>query len=113
MWSPSQALRGDTEPSPSKLAWVHGRALCSLLPSPQPPPPPPPALPPPLRLQRVYVGNLPAGVTEAELRQAINELMVQCGGCSAAGFPIVSCKLYPVRIEAPAGVGMWQGASRL
>ncbi|PSC72366.1 splicing factor U2AF 50 kDa subunit [Micractinium conductrix] len=44
--------------------------------------------------KRVYVGNLPANVSEAELRQAINELMVQTGGTAAPGFPITSCKLY-------------------
>lgn len=44
--------------------------------------------------KRVYVGNLPSNVTEAELRQAVNELMVQSGGTAAPGFPITSCKLY-------------------
>lgn len=44
--------------------------------------------------KRVYVGNLPASVSEAELRQTINELMVQTGGTASPGFPITSCKLY-------------------
>ncbi|PRW45747.1 chorismate lyase isoform B [Chlorella sorokiniana] len=44
--------------------------------------------------KRVYVGNLPGSVSETELRQAINELMVQTGGTAAPGFPITSCKLY-------------------
>ena len=42
------------------------------------------------------MGNLPANVSEAELRQAVNELMVQTGGTAAPGFPITSCKLYQV-----------------
>ena len=46
--------------------------------------------------KRVYVGNLPATVGEGELRQAVNELMVACGGTAAPGFPITSCKLYQV-----------------
>jgi hypothetical protein len=47
------------------------------------------------------VGNLPTNVNEAELRQAVNELMVQTGGTAAPGFPITSCKLYQVRVLAP------------
>jgi hypothetical protein len=42
------------------------------------------------------VGNLPINVSEAELRQAVNELMVQSGGTAEPGFPITSCKLYQV-----------------
>lgn len=53
--------------------------------------------------KRVYVGNLPAVITEAELRQAINELMVQIGATAMPGFPITSVKLYP-------GTGDWPGA---
>lgn len=44
--------------------------------------------------KRVYVGNLPMDVTEQELRQFMNDMMVRCGGCSLAGFPVISCKLY-------------------
>lgn len=44
--------------------------------------------------KRVYVGNLPSNVSEADLRQAVNELMVQTGGTAAPGYPITSCKLY-------------------
>lgn len=46
------------------------------------------------------VGNLPANVSEAELRQTINELMVQTGGTAAPGFPITSCKLYQVGVQS-------------
>lgn len=48
--------------------------------------------------KRVYVGNLPEKITESELRQGINDLMVKCGGVCMSGFPITSCKLYPVRL---------------
>ena len=30
-----------------------------------------------------------------DLRQYINELMVNTGGCASSGFPIASCKIYP------------------
>jgi hypothetical protein len=46
--------------------------------------------------KRVYIGNLPPEITEAELRQGVNDIMVKCGGICMAGFPITSCKLYPV-----------------
>lgn len=53
--------------------------------------------------KRVYIGNLPAAISEAELRQAVNELMVQIGGTAMPGFPITSVKLY-------SGTGEWPGA---
>ncbi len=77
-------------------AQARRRRLCSRhAPSPRcqtgPAPPAPLPLPP-----SFSVGNLPASVSEAELRQTINELMVQTGGTAAPGFPITSCKLYQV-----------------
>jgi hypothetical protein len=47
--------------------------------------------------KRVYVGNLPPNIGEAELRGLLNEMMVNSNGCAQPGFPITSCKLYPVR----------------
>lgn len=44
--------------------------------------------------KRIYVGGLPAGTLDGELRQFLNELMVQAGGVVAAGFPITNCKVY-------------------
>ena len=32
---------------------------------------------------------------QVDLRQYINELMVNTGGCASSGFPIASCKIYP------------------
>lgn len=59
---------------------------------------------PPSAMLFCSVGNLPGNVSEAELRQALNELMVQTGGTAAPGFPITSCKLYQVRKNsAPMG----------
>ena len=34
-------------------------------------------------------------VVQVDLRQYINELMVNTGGCASSGFPIASCKIYP------------------
>lgn len=34
---------------------------------------------------------------QLELRQYINDLLIKTGGAAAPGFPINSCKLYPVR----------------
>lgn len=44
--------------------------------------------------RRIYVGGLPAGTTEAALRQFINEVMIRTGAVAAAGFPIITCKVY-------------------
>ncbi|DBB00532.1 TPA: hypothetical protein ACH3X3_002231 [Trebouxia sp. C0006] len=44
--------------------------------------------------RRIYVGGLPAGTTEAALRQFINEVMIRTGAVASAGFPISNCKVY-------------------
>ena len=36
---------------------------------------------------------------QVELRQYINDLLLKTGGAAAPGFPINSCKLYPVRLQ--------------
>jgi len=45
--------------------------------------------------RRIYVGGLPSGTQELELRQYVNDLLMKSGGSTAPGFPINSCKLYP------------------
>lgn len=45
--------------------------------------------------RRIYVGGLPAGTQELELRQYVSDLLIKTGGAAAPGFPINSCKLYP------------------
>ncbi|KAL0033630.1 hypothetical protein WJX79_008751 [Trebouxia sp. C0005] len=44
--------------------------------------------------RRIYVGGLPAGTTEAALRQFINEVMIRTSAVASAGFPISNCKVY-------------------
>ena len=43
--------------------------------------------------QRVYVGGLPMGTHEDELRAHINSLLALAGGAAAPGSPVTSCKV--------------------
>jgi hypothetical protein len=40
---------------------------------------------------------------QLELRQYINDLLIKTGGAAAPGFPINSCKLYPVSCAPTLG----------
>ena len=48
-------------------------------------------------------------MSEGELRQAVNEMMVGAAATAAPGFPITSCKLYQVGRAA----GLSQEGSRV
>jgi hypothetical protein len=49
---------------------------------------------------------------QLELRQYINDLLIKTGGAAAPGFPINSCKLYPVRyIRVPCCLMAFNGTS--
>ncbi|KAL6768764.1 hypothetical protein ACKKBF_B16105 [Auxenochlorella protothecoides x Auxenochlorella symbiontica] len=53
--------------------------------------------------KRIYIGNLPATTHEAELRHFINNLISQVKGCAGPGYPIISCKLFPMHPGASEG----------
>ena len=50
--------------------------------------------------RRVYVGGLPMGATEAELRSHFNSLLALSGAAAAPGAPITACRVYPDRAYA-------------
>ena len=69
----------------------------------------------PARPPACSIGNLPGGVTEGELRQAVNEMMVGAYATAAPGFPITSCKLYQVGVprEGAGWASVRGGGSRV
>ena len=50
--------------------------------------------------RRVYVGGLPMGATEAELRAHFNSLLALSGAAAAPGAPLTACRVYPDRAYA-------------
>lgn len=48
--------------------------------------------------KRLYVGNLPADITEVEIAEGLFKLLESCGGVYRPGNPIVSCKIYPDKL---------------
>lgn len=50
--------------------------------------------------RRVYIGGLPMGATEAELRAHFNSLLALSGAAAAPGAPITACRVYPERAYA-------------
>eukprot|EP00890_Picochlorum_soloecismus_P002382 jgi/Picsp_1/3144/NSC_05984-R1_splicing factor u2af large subunit len=48
--------------------------------------------------KRLYVGNLPADITEVEIAEGLFKLLESCGGVYRSGNPVVSCRIYPDKL---------------
>lgn len=62
-------------------------------PLPVPPPPQPAASQMTRQARRLYVGNIPFGISEEAMCKFFNEKMVEAGLCSAPGLPVLCVQI--------------------